>query len=333
MSYQQTSVALAFITMVSLPACSEVDGPVGPPDTEGTRFDLTASSIGLVTFSFDGSITRVDATPPTPFQGTQQCDPWTLSYTFDPSGAFDVDPSPTAGQYRDLVTTMTLGIRAVSVTGTPSLAVPNDLASGIFTNLGLDAYADYAAVTGLPDPSGWVQVNLRDDTGTPFDSDALPVVLPGPLEIAFPTARDFFFRKPQSTSLFLRGTVGRSPDCPVVDIKPGGDPNSINCSNPGEIISVAVLTTDDFDATTLDHTTVIFEGAREVHIDPMTGNPRRHEDDVDEDGDIDLIFHFRLDDTDLTCDSTDGRLSGETYGGQAIGGTDAISMRIAGKSQ
>ena len=111
-----------------------------------------------------------------------------------------------------------------------------------------------------------------------------------------------------------------------IDIKPGNDPNSINCNNENETIAVAILSTDDFDATTVDHTTVTFEGASETHVDENTGSARRHEEDVDGDGDTDLVSHFLLGDTDLTCESTEGKLEGETFDGQAIEGTDAVRM-------
>jgi hypothetical protein len=39
-----------------------------------------------------------------------------------------------------------------------------------------------------------------------------------------------------------------------IDIKPGSDPNSINCKNENGIIPVAILTTNEFDAVTVDHT-------------------------------------------------------------------------------
>lgn len=111
-----------------------------------------------------------------------------------------------------------------------------------------------------------------------------------------------------------------------IDIKPGSDPNSINCNNPKEIITVAILTTDVFDATTVDHTTVTFEGASEWHVNKKTGDPERHEKDADGDGDTDLILHFRLGDTNLTCDSTEAMLTGETFGGETIGGFDNVNM-------
>lgn len=112
----------------------------------------------------------------------------------------------------------------------------------------------------------------------------------------------------------------------LVDVKPGSDPNSINCNNENEVITVAILTTGDFDATTVDHTTVTFEGASEIHVDNKSGEPRRHEEDVDGDGSIDLVFHFLLGQTDLTCDSAEGTLTGETFDGQAIEGTDSVRM-------
>ena len=112
----------------------------------------------------------------------------------------------------------------------------------------------------------------------------------------------------------------------AIDVKPGSDPNSVNCNNEKGVIAVAILTTDDVDATTVDHATVTFEGASETHVDKKTGQPRRHEEDVDGDGDIDLVLHFRLGDTGLDCDSTEGELTGETFDGQAIEGADAVRM-------
>jgi hypothetical protein len=114
-----------------------------------------------------------------------------------------------------------------------------------------------------------------------------------------------------------------------IDVKPGSFPNSINCFNTNGIITVAILTTNDFDALTVDHTTVVFESASEVHVDKKTGEPRRHVEDVDGDGDLDLVFHFIMGETDLVS-SCDGEitcgLTGETFDGQIIEGVDVCRM-------
>lgn len=111
-----------------------------------------------------------------------------------------------------------------------------------------------------------------------------------------------------------------------IDIKPGSDPNTINCNNPDEVISVAVLTTPDFDALTVDYNTVSFEGATETHVDKKTFEPRLHDEDVDDDGDTDMVFHFRLGDTSLNCVATGAILIGETIDGKAIMGMDYLRM-------
>ena len=111
-----------------------------------------------------------------------------------------------------------------------------------------------------------------------------------------------------------------------IDIKPGNPNNSIRCTNPNTNILVALLSTSEFDATSVDHTTVTFEGASERHVNGQ-GNTIRHEVDIDGDGDLDLLFHFKFSDTTLDCNSTQGTLQGLTFDGQCIYGTDIINMR------
>ena len=119
--------------------------------------------------------------------------------------------------------------------------------------------------------------------------------------------------------------VGLSRFWPI-DIKPGSDPNSINCHAAKGIITVAILTIDTRDATTIDHASVIFEGATETHVNKKTGEPIRHEEDVDGDGDMDLVFHFRMGDTELNCGSTEAVLVGQTFDGKLFTGADFVRM-------
>lgn len=90
------------------------------------------------------------------------------------------------------------------------------------------------------------------------------------------------------------------------------------CNNGTGIIPVALLTTDSFDALSVDHNTVRFGDAYETHRDKKTGKALRHAEDFEGDGDLDLIFHFRAKDTGYDCESSQFTLTGETYGGKPI---------------
>ncbi len=103
-----------------------------------------------------------------------------------------------------------------------------------------------------------------------------------------------------------------------IDIKPGDGPNSITLGSKG-LISVAILTTDEFDATSVDPLSVEFgpAGANERH-------GKGHIVDVDEDGDLDLQLHFRTQETGIAPGDTEACLTGETFDGQAIEGCDDV---------
>ena len=102
------------------------------------------------------------------------------------------------------------------------------------------------------------------------------------------------------------------------DIKPSSFPNSINPKSKGKI-PVAILTTDSFDATTVDPTKVLFgaTGTEAASVHSAL-------EDVDGDGDTDMIFHFKTQKTGIQCGDTSASLTGETFGGQAIAGADSI---------
>jgi hypothetical protein len=97
-----------------------------------------------------------------------------------------------------------------------------------------------------------------------------------------------------------------------IDIKPGSFPNSINLTSVG-VIPVAILTTDTFDATTVDPSSVRFgpDLAFMVHR-------KAHEEDVDEDGDLDLVFHFDTQETGFACGDIEASLTGQTLDGTPI---------------
>ncbi len=74
-----------------------------------------------------------------------------------------------------------------------------------------------------------------------------------------------------------------TPKCPKlvqIDIKPGTYPNDINLKSKG-VVPIAILTTADFDPISVDPGTVVFGETTPV---------RWTRADVDNDGDIDLLF-------------------------------------------
>lgn len=87
-----------------------------------------------------------------------------------------------------------------------------------------------------------------------------------------------------------------------IDIKPGSFPNSINHKDkyPGLATATAKGEPLDFDATTVDPLSVQFgpKGATAVYR-------RGHvEEDVDRDGDRDLLLHFDAQATGIPCRAT-----------------------------
>jgi len=109
-----------------------------------------------------------------------------------------------------------------------------------------------------------------------------------------------------------------------VDIKPGSYPNSINLGSYG-VIPVAILTTKDFDATTVDPDTVELAGSAVA----IRGNGNRtlaSLEDVNGDGYIDLMLHVETENLSLETGATEAVLTGETYEGELIEGSDSIMI-------
>jgi len=105
-----------------------------------------------------------------------------------------------------------------------------------------------------------------------------------------------------------------------IDIKPGSEPNSINPGSKG-VIPVAILTTGDFDAASVNVTTVLFgkEGNEAAPVHYAL-------EDVDDDGDIDMILHFKTQETGIGEGDTEATLTGQTLDGKNFKGTDAVRI-------
>lgn len=146
--------------------------------------------------------------------------------------------------------------------------------------------------------------------------------------------RDFFKGLIDEVELFNRAisqaeiqsivNASRGKVIPVgIDIKPGGEPNPINLGSKGKV-PVAILSSETFDATTVNVQFVTFAGAPVVTKN--NGTFMASFEDVNGDGRPDLVLHFATQSMNLTSSSTDATLTGLTISGRCIAGTDSVKI-------
>ena len=107
----------------------------------------------------------------------------------------------------------------------------------------------------------------------------------------------------------------------AVDVKPGSEDNPINGASKG-VTPVAILTTDTFDASQVNSTSVRL-GPNATTI----AHKSAHYDDVDGDGRIDWLGHFRTRDIGIDSDTSSLTLVGQTLGGIPLSGSDLVTPR------
>lgn len=109
-----------------------------------------------------------------------------------------------------------------------------------------------------------------------------------------------FYKGEQGVNETVIGTQKISVTEDDLDIKPGSYPNSINTKSKG-VISVALLGTDTFDVTTVDVTTLRFGPSDALPAHNLTDAEvyAEHLQDVNYDGYIDLVSHYRTKQTGI----------------------------------
>ena len=162
-------------------------------------------------------------------------------------------------------------------------------------------------------------VPLVDENGAPLSEFMLPSYtygsLTGTYENGDPIELEFYVVG--DVLIYLAAPV---PEV-MIDIKPGSDTNPINLKSKG-VVPVAVLTTDVFDAAEVNPATVQFAGAAML---------RWTLEDVDGDGDKDMLFHFRTEQLNLDQNSTEATLAGKTTEEVTFEATDEVQIVPAKK--
>jgi len=104
----------------------------------------------------------------------------------------------------------------------------------------------------------------------------------------------------------------------ALDVRPGSATDPINPKSNG-VIPVAILGTSSFDASTVDQASVRFGMGQALP------QGRGQLADVNGDGRVDLLLHFRTQDAGIQCGDTTVSITGQTLDGVPIQGSDAIT--------
>jgi uncharacterized delta-60 repeat protein len=117
----------------------------------------------------------------------------------------------------------------------------------------------------------------------------------------------------------------------TIDILPGEDSRSVNIKSHGKI-EVAILSTADFDASTVDVNSLRF--GRTGQEDSLSRNPhgpRYRLVDVNGDGRLDLVVSFETEETDFQPGDTKGILTGQLLDGTSFSAGDTVSIKSPGR--
>ena len=277
--------------------------PIGPIDPGGLGFgDVDALAFSPAGDLFAISVASYQLITIDPFTGAGTA-----------IGHLDDLPGTFLGAIDFLPDGRLIGIDMFDADGGPSLVWEintTDASATLIGPLGFDSVEGMSLgpdgqLYALADSMEWYMpaslVTVNPDTGAGTFVQEMTLPLP-----AYEGARDALVAKAASVVL--------------IDIKPGSWPNSINVRNKG-VIPVAVLSSDVFDATTIDSTTARFgpSGARIAH-------GSGHIEDVNSDGYLDLVMHFVTLETGISCGDNSADLYSVTYSGTTAIGTDAVRV-------
>jgi hypothetical protein len=238
-------------------------------------------------------------------------------YTHTPSGTdVDIYPDPDVSMKFDNI------IDSGTTTVTTSTTNPGEeMAHFKF-------HGSFYNITTTADFNGIINISMSyDDTGIPLAKEANLRLKHWDgtawvdITTYLDTINNIIYGETSSLSPFVIGYDVTPVD---IDIKPGSDPNSINLGSEGSV-PVAILTTADFDATTVDPETVSLAGAS-VGLKGKSNKLMASIEDVDGDGDDDLMVHIDIEELNLVPGSTIAVLYGTTFSGTEVKGIDSVNI-------
>ncbi|MFQ6030774.1 MAG: hypothetical protein ACE5Q6_25165, partial [Dehalococcoidia bacterium] len=110
--------------------------------------------------------------------------------------------------------------------------------------------------------------------------------------------------------------------------KPDEEPNPINPKSNG-LVPVAILGSETFDVSAIDPSTLAFgpAGATPVHDLSDLGTKGSHLEDINEDGFIDLVTHYRQKQTGLLSGDTEACLTADFTSGLSFTACDSVEVK------
>ena len=128
-----------------------------------------------------------------------------------------------------------------------------------------------------------------------------------------------------------------APTCATqvsIDIQPNDDTNTIKPGRKGSI-TVAILGSTTFDVTDVNVTTLAFgpSGAPPTHDLTTSSAATKHRKDANADGFLDLLSHYRTQETGIAVGDTSACLTWETLDGSIFESCDDVSTEKKGGGQ
>lgn len=121
-------------------------------------------------------------------------------------------------------------------------------------------------------------------------------------------------------AILVNGTLLAQAIQVPIDVKPGDTPTTIERGRGGQL-PVAVLSTAQFDALSVDPTTIKV-GPTGTEAEPA----RVMRSDVNDDGRMDLMLLVRMADLPIRCETKVIRVKANTMSGTAVEGSEAVTV-------